>query len=571
MNKKLFMIFMFVTLLLGCVGQKAKDPVTVSIMQDEFKEGIEAAKQFEKPAAGADAAINDAMMTPDMGDVGASEAAEKRYQRFDLTVDDVPAKAFFMGLVEDTPYNMIIHPGVDGTISLNLKNVTIDEVLKVVRNIYGYEYKVSEIGYEILPVAVQTKIYKLDYLFMTRSGSSSLEVSSGGLSGESGGGSTSSSQVSTTVNQNIWDEVTNILSGFIGKDQGQEISVSAQSGVIVVKAMPDEHRRIEEFLDAIQRSLNRQVILEAKILEVRLNDTFQQGINWASIAGRLKTSQLGGGTTLSGNGINTETSASGIAGNIADMKPVTGGDFVTTTEKAFGGIFAATFRTSDFAALIELLSAQGNVQVLSSPRVSALNNQKAIIKVGQDEYFVTNVSSSSSGTSSSTSSDVSLQPFFSGIALDVTPFIGDSDYVTLHVHPSITTVDEVVKQIVVDDKDQTLPLARSTVRESDSVIRAKSGQLIIIGGLMKHETTEISTSIPFVDKLPLIGNLFRQKKQDKIKSELVILIRPVVLSELNWKAVLEETDQRFKSLDRGFYTGPKHEFFGSERETQVTP
>lgn len=571
MNKKLFMTFLFATLLLGCVGQKPKDPTTVSIMQDAFKEGIEAAKQFDKPVGGTDAAINDAMMTPDTMDVSASQVTDKRYQRFDLSVDDVPAKAFFMGLVEDTPYNMVIHPGVDGTISLNLKNVTIDEVLKVVRNIYGYEYKVSEIGYEILPVSVQTKIYKLDYLFMTRSGGSSLEVSSGGLSSETGGGSTSSSQVSTTINQNIWDEVTNILTGFIGKDQGQEISVSAQSGVIVVKAMPDEHRRIEEFLDAIQRSLNRQVILEAKVLEVKLSDAFQQGINWSSIAGRLNASQLGGGTTLSGNGINTETSASGIAGNTANMKPVTGTDFVTTTEKAFGGIFAATFRTSDFTALIELLNAQGNVQVLSSPRVSALNNQKAIIKVGQDEYFVTNVSSSSSGTSSATSSDVSLQPFFSGIALDVTPFIGDNDYVTLHVHPSITTVDEVVKQIVVDDKDQSLPLARSTVRESDSVIRAKSGQLIIIGGLMKHETTEISTSIPFVDRLPLIGNLFRQKKQDKIKSELVILIRPVVLAELNWRAVLEETDQRFKSLNRGFYTGPKHEFFGSERETQITP
>ncbi len=569
MNKKLFIMIASLTLLLGCVGQKPVDPASISIMQNTFKEGIEEAKKLEKNAT-VDASINDAIMAGDMMSIGNGEGADKRYQRFDLTVDDVPAKAFFMGLVEGTSYNMIIHPEVDGAITLNLKNVTIDEVLKIARNIYGYEYKISEMGYEILPVSVQTKIYKLDYLFMTRTGGSSLEVSSGGLSSETGS-STSSSQVSTSINQNIWEEVTGILKEFVGTDQGQEISVSAQSGVIVVKAMPEEHRRIEEFLDSMQRSLNRQVILEAKVLEVRLSDAFQQGINWANIAGRLKTSQLGGGTTLSGTGINSVTSVSGIAGNAGDLKPVSGSDFATTTDKAFGGIFAATFRTSDFSALIELLNSQGNVQVLSSPRVATLNNQKAIIKVGQDEYFVTNVSSSSSGTSSTTSSDISLQPFFSGIALDVTPFIGENDYVTLHVHPSITTVSESNKVIVVDGKSQSLPMAKSTVRESDSVVRSMSGQLVIIGGLMKHETTEISTSIPLVDKLPLIGNLFRQKKQDKVKSELVILIRPVILAELNWKSVLEETDQRFRSLDRGFYTSPKYKFFGSERETQDIP
>lgn len=570
MNKKLFILCAFLLLLLGCVGQKPKDPVSVTLIQDAFKEGIQAADQLAKAPTPPDVSINDAIMAPDMMDVAGSEVADKRNQRFDLAVEDVPAKGFFMGLVEDTSYNMVLHPEVSGNISLNLKNVTIDEVLKIVRNVYGYEYKVSAVGYEILPISVQTKIYKLDYLFMSRTGNSSLEVSSGGLSSETGS-STSSSQVTTTITQNIWEEINNILTGFVGTDQGQEISVSAQSGVIVVKAMPEEHRRIEEFLDAMQRSLNRQVILEAKVLEVRLSDAFQQGINWASIAGRLKSSQLGGGTTLSGSGINSATSVSSIAGNAADLKPVTGSDFATTTEKAFGGIFAATFRTSDFSALIELLNSQGNVQVLSSPRVSTLNNQKAIIKVGQDEYFVTNVSSSSSGTSSSTSSDISLQPFFSGIALDVTPFIGDNDYVTLHVHPSITTVSEANKVIVVDGKNQSLPMAKSTVRESDSVIRSKSGQLVIIGGLMKHETTEISTSIPFVDKIPLIGNLFRQKKQEKVKSELVILIRPVILSEFNWKTVLEETDQRIRALDRGFYTGAKQQFFGSERETQETP
>ncbi len=562
----------------GCYVTQPGEPTTLQQGRLNLEEGILSAEQYRDPI------VNPAltqMLTQNNYNPTVIQDDDKR---FNITVTAAPARNFFMELVAGTPYNMVVHPDVAGNISLDLNNVSVKEVLEAVRNVYGYEYKETAIGFEVFPVQLQTKIYTLDYLFMTRTGGSSLDVNSSTLTAATSGGSSSSSSsssegakssssVSTQSTQNIWDEVTKMLTEMVGKDLGQKVSASPQSGVVVVRAMPQELRKIEEFLVKIQNSLNRQVILEAKVLEVSLTDATQQGINWGAFVGRTSMAQIGGGSMLSGTGISSATTTSNTAGDTASVKPHAYSVPNIGSTSLFGGIFSATVDMGSFSTLMDFLNSQGNVQVLSSPRVSTLNNQKAIIKIGTDAYFVTNVASntSTSGGGNTTSSSITLQPFFSGIALDVTPFVDDSEGITLHVHPSITTVTEVSKTIVVNGENQILPLAQSVIRESDSVVRAQSGQIVVIGGLMKNETTEVSVSVPLVDKIPFFGNLFRQKKQEKLKSELVILIRSQVISADNLADILRDTKGRLNKVDRGFYDGPKVEIFGSEREVERLP
>ncbi len=201
---------------------------------------------------------------------------------------------------------------------------------------------------------------------------------------------------------------------------------------------------------------------------------------------------------------------------------------------------------SDFEAVISLLETQGAVQVLSSPRISTVNNQKAVIKVGSDEYFVTNISTTTvtAGSAINTNDSPQLTPFFSGIALDVTPEISEDGEVILHIHPTVSEVTQQNKII----GGQSVPLAASTIRESDSIVRARSGQIIVIGGLMQTSSGDSDSGVPWLSHLPVLGYAFKQKQQSSVKSELVILLRPVVSDDQSQIDAMNESLARVKSL-----------------------
>jgi MSHA biogenesis protein MshL len=190
--------------------------------------------------------------------------------------------------------------------------------------------------------------------------------------------------------------------------------------------------------------------------------------------------------------------------------------------------------------------------VLSSPRVSAVNNQKAVIKVGQDEFFVTDFSTTTTtGTATTTTPSVTLTPFFSGIALDVTPQISGDGSVLLHIHPSVSRVEDQDKEITFGEESLTLPLALSTVRESDTIIRAKSGQIVVIGGLMEDILTDEEAATPFLSDIPMVGELFKHKRQRKAKTELVILLKPLVVSHDGiWDGVVRSEADRVQGKFR---------------------
>jgi MSHA biogenesis protein MshL len=202
-----------------------------------------------------------------------------------------------------------------------------------------------------------------------------------------------------------------------------------------------------------------------------------------------------------------------------------------------GGMYGIAFQAGTFAAMLNFLQTQGDVQVLSSPRIATLNNQKAVLKVGTDELYVTGVASTSTSTATSSSSTptVTLQPFFSGIALDVTPQIDDQGQVMLHVHPSISVVSEKQKNVDLGSLGSyKLPLATSAVNETDSIVRVADGQIVAIGGLMTQNQTLDKSGLPVLGDVPIVGNLFSQKNVVNRKRELVILMKPTVIQDSRW-------------------------------------
>jgi MSHA biogenesis protein MshL len=319
----------------------------------------------------------------------------------------------------------------------------------------------------------------------------------------------------------------------------------------MVRAMPTEIRNVETFLRLMQVTIERQVILEAKILNVQLNDQSQSGVNW-SVFGRS-----GSNTGIVGNlNANTQLASSGN-GNLTsgDLAATSGNVIANAATTALGGpLFAVALQGANFSALLSFLETQGDVQVLSSPRIATINNQKAVLKVGTDEFFVTGVSSNTTASTGATTTtpEVTLQPFFSGIALDVTPQIDKDDNIILHMHPSISQVSTVNKQLNLGSSGAiNLPLASSNVSETDSIVRTHDGRVIAIGGLMTESSISTKSKVPGLGDVKGVGAAFRQHGANSSKTELVILLKAtVVQGQDSWSNDVLASQKRIENMQR---------------------
>jgi len=537
-------IALLAVLMLGGCQTTPDDPVD---MKEGLDVAIEETQIINAPKALTQVpnSVQTELMQQNMLQVKQGMLSEKRLE---ISAIEVDAVEFFTAIVSGSIYNVVIHPDVTGRISLSLNNVTLNETLSVIEDVYGYDIRRSHNVIQVYPSGIRTETIALNYLFLTRYGSSNTTINSGGISdndpgsnNNSNNSSSNSSSNSESNNQNsnqnnqnsnginiqtsnesdFWAELKETLTAFVGNEAGRSVLISPQAGLVTVRGLPQEIAAVKKFIHDTETHLHRQVIIEAKIMEVTLKDDYQQGIHWDQVLGNI------------GNTDFTFNTSGKVAGNLIASQ--------------IGGETSLAFSGSDFSGVIDLLQTQGNVQVLSSPRITVTNNQKAVIKVGEDEYFVTDVSSTTTtGTSTTTTPEVELTPFFSGIALDVTPQIDGNGSVILHVHPSVTLTEEQHKTIKLGDDVLVLPLAQSRVRESDSIIRAKSGEIVVIGGLIETYTINKESKTPLLGDIPFVGELFKSKSEATQKRELVIMLKPIVVGQDTWKTQLQDARSLLK-------------------------
>ena len=572
------------SLLAGLAGCNAPAPkhTTFDAITAELK--AESPKRALKPSAQNDA-VADALLPPVSAmSTRLPKARPALEERFNVAFNNVPVAQFYNSIVEGTRYNMLVHPEVSGTITANLKDVTMLEALDAIREMYGYDYKVEGTRISIKPLTMQTRVFQVNYLVGNRKGSSNLKVTSTSVStsgnnqnqnqnnqnnnnnNQNGGGSNNgsgtveSSSIATTSNSEFWVELKAALEAIIGTTEGgRTVVISPQSGVVVVRGMPDDLRNVDAYLKASQLSVNRQVILEAKILEVELNDSFQMGINWAAFSNfrdgsrRISTGFLQPGSALRGLPGDGSVPPVLTSGGVPQISAIAG-TALAAADAAAGSLFGLAFQTNNFATLISFLESQGTVHVLSSPRIATMNNQKAVLKIGTDEFYVTGVTNTTNtnlaGTNTTTPS-VTLQPFFSGVVLDVTPQIDEKGNILLHVHPSVSQVSTINKGINLGSAGSlTLPLAASSTSEMDSMVRGQDGRVVAIGGLMRQSSTADQSGVPGASSVPVLGALLTNKARVNQKRELVVLIKPTIVDGNNaFGQDMFDSSNRIQQLD----------------------
>lgn len=613
--RKQLLIALLLFLLSACATRPATVPDTTIL--EEIQETIDTAMVMNEVESGGlsseDTDLLDELIPSLSLDEDLLAPVE---ERIDIsTPANLPAGEFFTSLMAGTDYGIVISPAVDVDINLSLPNVTIEEAMDTVAEMYNLDITRRGNIYSVRPGGLRTRQFTIDYLNVQRQGSSNIQVTTGnnqgggggiggggigGVGGGIGGGGFAQNanfggqngglvaalgnqgglggqgalgvggaggQISTMTNTDFWSDLETAISNLIGEqssgngaaggaggllgglgagsrnqstvtDEGKSVLVQPLTGIIIVTAFPYELDRIEKFIEAAQASLRREVIIQVQFLEVVLNKGFQYALDFNTFGQQANN-------PVTGSGEFRGSSDGALGSNNDQAAQLLSGDF------GIEGIsnplqFSTNF--SDFDAIFQLLQTRGTTQVISSPQLRVLNNQKAVFQDGSQEFFQTQADTTTVASANNTTVNANnnLQQFFSGISMDITPQISGNGDITLHVHPTISAVEEQTKSIA----GQAVPLALTTTREIDSVIKAANGKIVVLGGLAFERNINETAGIPGVSRVPVLGDALEQRQTQSVKSEFIILLKPIMASEANDKGLLQESNDRFRDINR---------------------
>jgi general secretion pathway protein D len=508
--------------------------------------------------------------------------AAAKVETYSVVVNNVRVQDLLFALARDAKVNVDVHPGINGTVTLNAIDQTLPQLLTRIAKQVDMRWEMDGPNLVVMPDSPYLQTYKVDYVNMSRETEGSVTVttqvastgagasSTMAAGGTGTGGNNSLTRIKNegkhhfweTLDKNIKDilrETDKILpegssetvieradqqattgtgaqaggrtaaagqAGIAGSPnaaslqqsgttvvkrttfrEAASVIINPESGVVVVRATARQHERVQEFLSQVISSARRQVLIEATIAEVTLSDNYQQGIDW-------KVAPLGG------KGFTITQLASTVAG-AALPKEIVNLAYNNTTSR-FGSITAA----------VKLLDEFGTVKVLSSPKLSVLNNQTAVLKVVDNlVYFTIKADTTSNANTSTTTYTTNLNSVPVGLVMNVTPQISESDTVLLNIRPSIsrkfgevTDPNPDLQRLGVENK---IPVIRT--REMESMIRVEDGNIAVMGGLMEDGQENADTAIPAISRIPVLGNFFQNKNDTRRKTELVVFLRPVVI------------------------------------------
>lgn len=455
-------------------------------------------------------------------------------ETYTVVVNDVPLKELLFSLARDAKLNVDIHPALEGNVTLNAINQTLPQILHRLSEQVALTFELNGNNLTISPDKSVLRTYKVDYVGMTRNATSSVTVATsiatiGGSVGQGGSSSDSGNTSSTSVTSNSAVDFWPILAGNIesilaegappAQGSSGRVIVNPLGGVISVLATERQHRRVQQFIDQVLSTARRQVLIEATIVEVELGDRYQAGIDWSWVQRRSEK-------TLS-------AVSSMLGGSLA--QPPT---FVLGYDRQSGD--------TDLTAAVKLLESFGDAKVLSSPKIIAMNNQTALLKVVDEKVYFSLTLEIEEGTDGegdrrTYTSEIHTVPV--GVILSVTPLVNETGSVTLSVRPSISRITGFVAdpavQLTAAASNSTVPeslVPEIQVREMESLLQVRSGQTVMLGGLMQNKEDKNTSGLPWLSRLPVIGPLFRYKDDTFTKTELVIFLRPVLADEANLRA-----------------------------------
>lgn len=413
-------------------------------------------------------------------------------------------------------------------LSINMRNLCLHEIIEVLIDTYKIGITKNASGYMLHDALIQTVTYEVNYHNFNRQGSSAISIVNSQLSENDA--NKNYSTISAISEESFWQSIRDTIGSIINTEQissnssdnsatNQSFHIHKEAGLVVVNATPRQHSHIKNFLSKVNKNSVRQILIEAKILEVELNDQYSSGIQWDALRRTLYQSSFGGVNQAINTARDIHNQINLDSSQVADNAVV---NSIRGNQK------------NDFNIVMQALNIQGKISVISSPRVSVLNNQRALIKSGEDKYFVTNVTNLTVDTNTqnaTTQSGFNLEPIFSGVALDTTPNIISSSEILMHIHPMISRVNEERNTLTIDNRTTEIPVATIQSREVDTVVKAKSGNIIILGGMTQNYVNHSNSQLPFNSAKPIgkVLDLFSSKNNISRKVELIILIRPRII------------------------------------------
>ena len=461
----------------------------------------------------------------------------EKLETYTVVVNKVPISELLFSMARDADLNLDIDSDITGRITMNAIDQTLPRILERIESQADITYYLEGDSLKVMTDRPYLHTYNVDYLNISRSSSGSVSVSteieasgsgiedSGSGGGSSAGENKASSEVQNKSSNEFWQSITANIISILNEEAkpgagantstNNNVIVNRESGVIAVRATAKKHKTVKHFIDKVVGNVLRQVLIEVTIAEVRLSDSYQAGIDWSIVS---ETAIVNGQTVLTKGG-----SQNVIGGNLG-------------SSPFFQLATAGTINGNPLNITLKALETFGDVKVLSSPKVMALNNQTAILKVVDNEvYFTTNVEidPGTVNQNSTTVIDTDINTVPIGIVMAVTPFINDNNVVMLNVRPTISRITRFVNdpnpELVAAQIVSEIPVVQ--VREIETMLKINDRETAVIGGLMQDQINKENRGVPILSSIPLLGALFSYTDEEYVKSELVIFIRPVVIEQ----------------------------------------
>ena len=480
---------------------------------------------------------------------------EKAYT---VVAHDIPIGELLLSIARDGSFNIDIIGDIEGRVTLNAIDQTLVQILERLALQAPIRYRLDGENLQVSADLPYLQTYNIDYLNMSRTTSSSIALATqvGSLNinpnnsagGSSGATNNSQSQVENTSENRFWQSLVDNIYGILGTDvdpggtdnsANHRVMVNRESGLISVRATHRQHREVQTFIEKIMASARRQVLIEATVVEITLNDSYQAGVDWRALSnddnGISINQSLTGGT---------DATASVVAPNVLLS--------YAEPRSAIGNVLAT----------IQLLDQFGDVKILSSPRIIALNNQVAILKVVDNRVYFTIAVNREAATDNSprvTTFETQVRTVPVGFVMNLTPFISANNEVILNVRPTISRIlgfaNDPSPSLAEEGVVNRIPEIQ--VREIESLLRVNSGNVAVIGGLMQDRVSNATDGVPGLRDIPLLGNAFSYQRQASAKTELLIFLRPTVIDNASLDGDFRAYQRYFQAPENDSYQTPR--------------